>query len=283
MIPTFIIYGMIASILSGALCSSIGTFMTLRGLIFMGAGVAHAALAGASLALLLGLKNTWAIFGLGLLFSIPLAIIAGYVGERGLKMDNAIGLMFAMDMALAVMIIGMLKEYTVEAWSLIFGDVLGVEDSDMILLVVILGIVEFFLLLFYKEFKFITFDFEGAVASGIRARMTHYLMMIMITLTVVSVLKSVGALLVFSLLVAPPLAAYELSHNIERMLLFSLIIGISASIIGILISLELNTPTSATIALVASLIAIVLMLISPKKRCCRRLRGRILTITSKQP
>ncbi len=284
MLPPFLVYGIIAAILSGILCSSIGTFVTLRGLSFMGAGIAHAALAGAALALLMGLRDAWAVFGLGLLFAIPLAVIVGYVGERGLRMDIAVGIMFAMDMALAVLFIGMLREYTIEAWSLIFGDVLGVSDEELILLGATCAVVEFFILTMYKEFKFVTFDFEGALASGVRARMVHYVMMLMIALTVVSVLKSVGALLVFALIVAPPLAAYELTHCMERMLALSVLIGATTSLLGMILALELNTPASATIALIATAVAGVLTIMSPRRRkCCQKLVGRVLTLKGKHP
>ncbi len=275
-IPLFLMYGLLAAIISSILCSSVGTFIVLRGLSFMGAGVAHAALAGAALALLLNLTDSWSIFALALLFSLPLAFFVAYVGERGLRMDIAVGIMFALNMSLSVLFIGMLKEYTIEAWSLIFGDILGVNAEELILMVISMFIIEIVLLLFYKEFKFIVFDFEGAIASGIHARIVHYIMTFIVALAIVSVLKSVGALLVFALTVAPPFAAYELTHNIDNMLLLSLLLGVISSILGIILAFYINLPASAVIALTATTTAAISMVISPRRRkCCNVLAGRV--------
>jgi len=199
-------------------------------------------------------------------------------------MDIAIGVMFALDMGLAVLFIGMLKEYTVEAWSLIFGDVLGVTFEELVLMLISILIVNSIMILLYKEFKFVTFDYEGAVANGIHARMAHYLMMFIIALTIVTVLKSVGALLVFALTVGPPFAAYELTHNMDYMIIASSAIGMISGLTGFLLALYADLPASAVIALVATGIASISLLISPRRRkCCRVLIGRVRMLKEKRP
>ncbi|RLG36378.1 MAG: metal ABC transporter permease [Candidatus Alkanophagales archaeon] len=243
---------LLAAVLMSVSCAAISTFVVLRGLSFMGAGVAHAALGGIGLAVFVGVSP---LLG-ALLFALLLAFVAGYAGQKGSakRMDVAIGVFFAFGMALGVLFISLLKEYAVQFWALIFGDILAVSDFDLTLMAALAVVVIAAVTLFFREFQAITFDFEAALASGINATFYHYFMLTLIALSVVVALKCVGVLLVFAMLTAPAAAAYELSKTLRGMLLLSIAFALVSSILGLLISFYVPFATSALIVIILSAI-----------------------------
>jgi len=254
---------LLAAVFMSVSCATISTFVVLRGLSFMGAGVAHAALGGIGLAVFIGINP---LLG-ALLFALLLALVAGYAGRKGSakRMDVAIGVFFAFGMALGVLFISLLEEYAVQFWALIFGDILAVSDLDLMLMAAMASIVVISVALFFREFLSITFDFEAALASGINATFYHYFMLVLIALSVVVALKCVGVLLVFAMLTAPAAAAYELSKTVRGMLLLSVAFALTSSISGLIISFYVPLATSALIVIILSSIFFVSLVVPSRK------------------
>lgn len=253
---------LLAAAMVGGLCSVIGVFVVLRGLAFVGAGTAHAAFAGVALGFLMG----WPPLLLAIIFGLATVWITGWVEEKGrMKLDVSIGILYTTTMALAILFIGLMKAYNAEVYGYLFGSVLSVTNEELRtiggLSVLVLGLI----LLFSKELYFIAFDQEMAEASGVPARKIFFLLLTLVALTVVISLKTVGAILVFAMILIPASTAYQLTHSLRTLTLYSIVIGISTSVTGVLISAIWDVPSGPSIVLLATSIFFLAILFSPKR------------------
>ncbi len=258
----FIQRALIASVIIGLVCSIIGVFVILRNLTFIGAGTSHAAFAGVTLGYLLNYNPLY----FAVVFSLLTVWIVGYLNRMGyLKLDASVGIFYSLTMALAVLFIGLMKVYNAEVYGYLFGSILSVTKGDLAV-ILILGLAVLSLVyIFFKEFHFITFDEELAKASGIPAGWLSFLLLTMIAMTIVISLKSVGAILVFALIVTPAAAAYQLTYSMIRMFLYSAIIGIGSSVGGVFLSYWLDLPSGATTVLFVSALFFLSLILSPKR------------------
>lgn len=253
---------LLAAAMVGGLCSVIGVFVVLRGLAFVGAGTAHAAFAGVALGYLMG----WPPLGLAILFGLATVWITGWVEEKGrMKLDVSIGILYTTTMALAILFIGLMKTYNAEVYGYLFGSVLSVSTEELRLIgglgIIVLGL----LLLFSKELYFIAFDQEMAEASGVPARRIFFLLLTLVALTVVISLKTVGAILVFAMILIPASTAYQLTHSLTTLTWYSVLIGITTAVAGVLISATWDVPSGPAIVLLATTCFFVSVLLSPKR------------------
>src|SRR5207253_2727382 len=229
----FLQRSLMAAALTGGVCAAIGVFVVLRGLAFIGAGTAHAAFAGVALAYLLGgPPMPFAIaFGLGT------AWIIGLLEERGrMKLDVSIGILYTATMALAILFIGLMKTYNAEVYGYLFGSVLSVTSDELHIILALSFLVLGVIVLFSKELYFIAFDQEMAEASGVPARRMYYLLLTLIALTMVVSLKTVGAILVFAMVLIPASTAYQLTHSLSHMMAYAVVIGTTSAVGGVLLS-----------------------------------------------
>jgi ABC-type Mn2+/Zn2+ transport system permease subunit len=257
----FLQRALIASVIMGTLCSTIGVFVILKGLSFIGAGTAHAAFAGVVLAYLLGINP----LALAILFGLVTVWITGFLEEKGkMKMDVSIGILYASTMALAILFIGLMKSYNAEIYGYLFGSILSVTPSDLWIISGLGVLVLTTIFLFFKEFHFITFDREMAEATGIPARVLFFVLISLIALTVVVSLKSVGALLVFAMILIPAATAYQLTYSMHAMIWVSILFGIVSSSGGVILSFYFNLPSGSVIVLLATLLFFISVAVSPK-------------------
>ncbi|MEM4576559.1 MAG: metal ABC transporter permease [Candidatus Nezhaarchaeales archaeon] len=266
----------VAVIIASIISSVVGAFTVLKGFSTLSAAITHSSFAGASIAAVYGVNPLLGALAMSLGFSG----ITAYVSQGNeRKADVFIGMIFGLSTALAVLFLSLARTHTATAWSFIVGDVLGVSLIDLYTLMIVAASTLCLVALFYDEFKFITFDPEGAEAMGLRTSLYHYTMIILIALFSVVAIKVVGIILAVVLLIAPAASAYEFSHNLERLLLLSLLISISSGISGFILSLILNVTTSALIGITASVAYLLALLVSPKRRKCKelvRFRRRIV-------
>jgi ABC-type Mn2+/Zn2+ transport system permease subunit len=254
---------LLAAAMVGGLCSVIGVFVVLRGLAFMGAGTAHAAFAGVALGFLMG----WPPLLMAILFGLATVWITGWVEEKGrMKLDVSIGILYTATMALAILFIGLMKTYNAEVYGYLFGNVLAVTSEELLtiagLSIVVIGAI----VLFSKELYFIAFDQEMAEASGVPARRIFFLLLTLVALTVVISLKTVGAILVFAMILIPASTAYQLTHSLSTLTWYSVLIGITCSVGGVLISSYWDVPSGPAIVLLATMLFFVSIIFSPKKQ-----------------
>jgi ABC-type Mn2+/Zn2+ transport system permease subunit len=252
---------LIASVLVGGLCAVIGTYVVLRGMAFLGDALAHAILPGVALAFILGGD----LFLGALLMAIVAALGIGYLTRSGrVREDTAIGIIFSGALALGVVLISSARSYQTDLTHILFGNVLGVTDRDLILTIGFGIVVLATILLLYKEFLVFTFDPIFALTLKLPVGLLRYLLMILLAVTVVVSLQTVGVGLVAAMLVTPAAAASLLTRRLSHMMIVSALIGILSSITGLYVSYYLNVSTGASIVLVCTAVFLLTLIFSPR-------------------
>ena len=265
----FIQRALIASVLVGGLCAVIGTYVVLRGMAFLGDALAHAILPGVALAFLLGGD----LFIGALIMSIVAAIGIGYLTRSGrVREDTAIGIIFSGALALGIVLISSARSYQTDLTHILFGNVLGVTDRDLLLTIGCGIVVLVIILLLYKEFLVFTFDPIFAATLKLPVGALRYLLMILLAVTVVVSLQTVGVGLVAALLVTPAAAASLLTRRLSMMMIVSAAIGVFSSLTGLFVSYYLNVSTGASIVLICTAIFILILTFSPRDGLIQRYR-----------
>ncbi|MHA2040391.1 MAG: metal ABC transporter permease [Candidatus Thorarchaeota archaeon] len=255
----FIQRAIIGALMIAVVASTSGSFLVFRGLSFMTAGVAHAALGGAALGLFLQASGIapWFDPMLGaLIFAVFVALVTGYAGETGIgeKMEVAVGVSFALSMSLAVFLMYYIPPVQVPSiWGYLVGDLLLLDNLDMVMLSGTALLLLITTILFNKEFIYVSVDMEGSTAQGLNARAYHYLMLITSALAIALATKAVGAILVYAILVAPAAAANELLSSVRSVLVAVFIIALVSQFTGIALSLSVRTSPSAVAGILAAL------------------------------
>ncbi|MHA2002834.1 MAG: metal ABC transporter permease [Candidatus Thorarchaeota archaeon] len=255
----FIQRAIIGALMIAVVASTSGSFLVFRGLSFMTAGVAHAALGGAALGLFLQASGIapWFDPMLGaLIFAVFVALVTGYAGETGIgeKMEVAVGVSFALSMSLAVFLMYYIPPVQVPSiWGYLVGDLLLLDNLDMVMLSGTALLLLITTILFNKEFIYVSVDMEGSTAQGLNARAYHYLMLITSALAIALATKAVGAILVYAILVAPAAASNELLSSVRSVLVAVFIIALVSQFTGIALSLSVRTSPSAVAGILAAL------------------------------
>ncbi len=251
-----------ASLIVGVLCSVIGCFVVLRAMAFLGDALAHAILPGVAIAYLLGGSL---LIG-ALVAAVLVAVGIGLFSRRGLlKEDTAIGILFAAALALGIVLISMARSYAVDLTHILFGNVLGVTAADLWLIGGIAVVVLVMLLLFFKEFKLVSFDPVLAHMLGRRPELLRFTLLILLALTIVVSLQTVGIGLVAAMLVTPAATAYLLTRHLATMMLISAVIGAAASVIGLYLSYYADVASGAAVVLTATAAFLVAWLVAPRR------------------
>jgi ABC-type Mn2+/Zn2+ transport system permease subunit len=248
----------IGALMIAIVAATSGTFLVFRGLSFMTSGVAHAALGGAALGLFLqetGLVPWFDPILGALLFSVLVALITGYAGETGIseKMEVAVGVSFALSMSIAVFLMYYIPPTRVpQIWGYLIGDILLLDNFDILMLASTAFLLVIITLLFNKEFVYVSVDMEGSIAHGLNARAYHYLMLIMSALAIALATKAVGAILVYAIMVAPAAASNELVKSVKGIILAVFLIALFSELIGLSVSFVVFASPSAIAGILAA-------------------------------
>ncbi|MGD0863285.1 MAG: metal ABC transporter permease [Candidatus Limnocylindrales bacterium] len=240
---------LVASAIVGLVCATVGSYMVLRGLAFMGDALSHSAFPGVVVAYML--KGSFYIGAS--VAAVGTALAIGWVTRQGkIKSDTAIGVLFAGMFALGVFLFSLIPNYVGDLFGFLFGDVLGIGISDLISLAVLGVLVLSTVALLWKELLYATFDPLGAAASGLPVGRLDYLLLALIALTIVISLQAVGIILVVAMLVTPAATAQLLSKSFGRLILIASSIGVVCPIVGLYGSFWLNSASGATVVLIES-------------------------------
>ncbi len=240
---------LVGGLMVGVVTALIGVYVVLKGMSFIGTGVAHAALGGVALGLWLGVHPLLSAMG----FCVLVAWGIGAVSRKGaLKEDAAVGIFFAAAMALGVVLFSLRQGYEQDLMSYLFGSILAVRSSDLLVVLIVGAAVILTVFLLYKEFLFITFDPEMARVTGVPEGPLYYLLLTLIALTVVAAIKVVGIVLVSALLVTPAATAYRWTRDFAVMMALSVVFSVLSVIGGLWLSAWWNLPSGATIVLLAT-------------------------------
>ncbi|HEV7179849.1 MAG TPA: metal ABC transporter permease [Candidatus Baltobacteraceae bacterium] len=241
----------VAALAVGLLCSTIGTYVVLRKLSFIGDGIAHASFAGIVIAYLRGVD-----FYVGATaVAVITALGIGFVHRRGrISLDSTIGVLFTGAFALGVFLMSQQKNYAVDLQSFLFGDILAVGTGDLILILALCVAVALTILVLFRALLYTSFDPVVAEASGMRAGVVEYVLLVAIALTIIVALQAVGIVLVAALLVTPAAAAYQLTSRFAPMMWLSALLGAVSTVGGLYLSYYLRSSSGATIVLLATVL-----------------------------
>ncbi len=253
---------LLAAMMVGILCAVIGCYVVLRGMAFMGDALAHAILPGIAIAYLL---NGNLLLG-GLIAAVIVALGIGFFSRQGeLKEDTAIGILFAAALALGVALISTIRTYATDLTHILFGNVLGVSPSDLWLTAVLSGGVLVAIFLFYKELLVISFDPVLAATLRLPTELLRNFLLVLLALTVVVSLKTVGVGLVAAMLVTPGATAYLLTRRLPAMMAVAAVIGAFSGITGMYLSFYANIASGAAVVLTASAIFLLVFFLAPRR------------------
>jgi manganese/iron transport system permease protein len=259
---TFMQRGFLAAIMVGILCAVIGCYVVLRGMAFLGDAMAHAILPGVAIAYLL--KGNLLVGAL--IAAVVVALGISLFSKNGtIKEDTAIGIFFAAALSLGVALISGIRSYAVDLSHILFGNVLGVSTNDLWMTGFLTLIVIAAIIVLYKPFMVISFDPILAATLRMPANLLRSLLLVLIALTVVVSMQTVGVGLVAAMLVTPGATAYLLTRRLSRMLVISALIGGLASITGLYLSFYLNIASGAAIVLCATFLFIIAYIFAPEK------------------
>lgn len=253
--------GMLAAIMVGVLCSVIGCYVVLRSMAFIGDALAHSILPGVAIAYLFGGNM---LFG-ALVAAIVVALGIGFLSKEGnLKEDTSIGILFSAALALGVAIISSIRSYAVDLSHILFGDILGVSTENLILTAILAVIVLSALIILYRPFLVVSFD--PILASTLRfpTNLLQSLLLILLAVTIVISLQTVGISLVAAMLVTPSATAYLLTRRLPNMMAVAGAIGAFSGVVGLYASYYLNISSGAAIVLTATIIFLITFFFAPK-------------------
>ena len=254
--------GLAASVMVGVLCAVVGCYVVLRGMAFLGDALAHAILPGVAMAyllkgnLMLGALIAAVVVGLGI----------GMLSRQGtIREDTAIGILFAAALSLGVAMISTVQTYAVDLTHILFGNVLGVSPSDLLIIAVLGVIVLATIVLLYKEFLVVSFDPVLAATLRLPVELLRNLMLILIALTIVVSLQTVGVGLVAAMLVTPAATAYLLTRRLPTMMVIAALIGAFSGVAGLYLSYYLNIASGAAVVLVATAVFVLAYIFAPRR------------------
>ncbi|MGH2616126.1 MAG: metal ABC transporter permease [Thermomicrobiales bacterium] len=250
-----------AIVLVGVICGVMGIFVTLRGLAFMGDAIAHAVFPGVVISYIFG-----GSYLVGAIVAATIVSIAiGFVTQSGLlRNDTAIGVFFVGAFALGVAIISTQRSYARDVTNLLFGSILGVSRSDLVLTALVGGGVLLTLWLCRREVVAISFDRTYAQSQGLHLWRWDQLFLLLLALTIVISLQTVGNVLVLAMLVTPAATARLLSVRLGPMIAISAFIGALSGVAGLYVSYFWGISSGASIVLVATAVFIVVFLFAPR-------------------
>ena len=254
--------GMLAAVLVGILCAIVGCYVVLRSMAFLGDALAHAVLPGVAIAYLMGANL---LMG-ALAAAVVVALLISLFSRQGtIKEDTAIGIVFAAALALGVALISSVRTYAVDLTHIMFGNVLGVSPTDVWLIAGIGAAVLLTILAFYRQFLVIAFDPVLAATQRLPVERLRMLLLLLIALTIVVSLQTVGVGLVAAMLVTPGATAYLLTRRLPTMMIVAALIGAVASISGLYLSYYVNIASGAAVVLVATALFTAVFLFAPER------------------
>lgn len=260
---------MLAVVLVGIVSAVVGAFVVVRGMAFVGDALAHASFAGVAAAFALGVS----IYLGALVAAVATALGIAFISQRGrLRFDTAIGVLFVGMFALGIVIVSRQDNYTVDLFSFVFGNVLGVSWQDLWLMAGIGAFVVAVITLFYKELLFTSYDATVAEAAGIPTRAIEYGLMALIALSTVVALQAVGIVLVIAMLVTPAATASLLVRRLHHIIFVGCAAAVVSAVTGLYVSYHFEVASGAAIVLVATSLFALALVLAPRRGILARRR-----------
>ncbi len=257
----YMVRGLMAAILIGLVAPVLGCYVVLRGMAFFGDALAHIVLPGVVIAFLLGWPLLVGALVVGVLASLLINLISG---TTALKEDSAIGVVFVAAFALGIALISLRGgDYGEELEHILFGNLLDVSQTDLLLIAVLAAVVLVFIVAFFKELQVLAFDQVLATTMQLPVGWLNNLLLVLLAVVIVISLSAVGVVMVLAMLITPAAAAFLLTRRLPSMMLVAAAIGVTSGIVGLYLSFHLEVASGPMIVLVATVIFGVVFLFAP--------------------
>lgn len=250
---SFVVRGLIAGLLAALACATLSAFVVWRGMAFVGDALAHAILPGIVVAYALGISLFFGALGAAILAVAGIGLFSR--GGR-LKEDTAIGVIFSGFFALGIFLLSRMVSYQ-DLGHILFGNILGVSSADVVAIAIVVAIVIIAVAVSFKELLVTSFDPSHAVAIGLSPDLLRYGLLMLLALTTVVAIQTVGVVLVLALLVTPGAAASMISRRMSMIMVWAVIFAVAATIIGFYVSYYWNVASGASIVLTLSVFFVV--------------------------
>jgi zinc transport system permease protein len=245
----FMQHALIAGLLASIICGIMGTLTIVNRLVFLSGGIAHAAYGGIGLSIFMGWPFLVGTIGFSIVTAILMAIIAMHNKERS---DAIIGVIWASGMACGIILVDLTPGYQVDLMSYLFGSILTVPKTDLIIMGMIAVFICFFIILFYDSLLAISYDEEFARVRGVYVKSLYFSMIILLTLTIILVIQVVGLILVIALLTIPAYIMEKYAKSLFQMMIGAIVLGCLFSIVGLLLAFQFDISAGASIIMVSS-------------------------------
>ena len=237
----------IAALLVSVACGIVGTYVVIKRIVSLSGAISHAAFGGIGLGYFLGVNPVLAAIP----FTIISAIGVGSIHERAkVSEDTAIGILWSVGMAIGIIFINLTPGYAPDLFSYLFGSILTVSNSDILIMFVLDLIIIATVFLFQREFLAISFDEEFSKVIGMPTELIYMLLLSLVALSVVVLIKVVGVILVIALLAIPAAITKQFTNNLKKLMILSIAAGMVFTTMGLWLSYVFNLASGATIVMV---------------------------------
>jgi manganese/iron transport system permease protein len=242
----FFTRGIIAAIMVGGICGLLGVYIVLRGMSYIGHGMSHAVFGGAVLSYVIGFNYYIGAAIWGFLS----ALLINEIGKRRkIKADAAIGVVTTASFAVGVLLITATRTFHRNFESILFGNILGITDQDLFVIVLAFIVTIIFVFFFQKKLLFTLFDKETAKVYGIRTEFLEIIFSLILAVVVIASMNSIGVTLLAAAIVAPAISARILTNNFLKMVVLSSTIGVVTAFLGMYSSFYFDSASGSTVVL----------------------------------
>ncbi|OPH39740.1 hypothetical protein B5J93_02725 [Moraxella equi] len=256
----YMVKAMVLSSVVGGVCAFLSAYLMLKGWSLIGDALSHAVVPGVAIAYALGLPYAIGAFFSGILASLAILWVKSLTN---LKEDAVIGFIFTTFFALGLFIIS-INPTSVNVQEIIFGNILGISDTDMIQVGIVMAVSLGFLLVFWKDLLLVFFDEIHAKSVGLSPKVYQVLFFSLLSACVVSALQTVGAILVIAMVITPGATAYQLTDRFRPLILIAGFLGVTTSGLGVYLSYYLDGATGGMIVSLQTMLFVLAFLFSPK-------------------
>jgi zinc transport system permease protein len=239
-----------AGLIVSVICGIMGTLVVVNRIVFLSGGIAHAAYGGIGLAFYFKWHYLPATIGFSLFAAMVMAAISHTVKHRA---DTIIGVIWALGMAFGIIMIDMTAGYNVDLMSYLFGSILTVPRSDLIIMAIVGVMMTILVVYFYQDLMAMSYDEEFARIRGVPVRKLYFGLIGMLAVTIVLVIQVVGLILVIALLTIPPFIAEKYANSLAQMMVVSSFLGAVFTVTGLWFSYRFNLTSGASIIAISGI------------------------------
>jgi zinc transport system permease protein len=254
----FMRHALIAGLLASVICGIMGTLVVVNRIVFLSGGIAHAAYGGIGLSFYFGWPYLPGTIGFALAAAMAMAAISIKTKHRA---DTIIGVIWALGMAFGIILIDLTPGYNVDLMSYLFGSILTVPASDLLIMLGMGILITVFVMVYYKDLLAMSYDEEFARIRGVPVKGLYFALIGILAVTIVLVIQVVGLILVIALLTIPPFIVEKHAKSLVQMMVGSSLLGALFTVVGLWLSYQYDLTSGAAIIMVSGIVFMISLLI----------------------